>query len=90
MICLTKMCAGRFQRVFAIDVTKMFHQAFFQGSFCLTNILFVAKSASQAVNYIGAVATEICTAFIFVACRTGSDMSRMLHKRTVSALSGGT
>ncbi len=58
-----KVEAQWFLRVLFVDVTEMFHQTFFERSLGLTNVEFIAVSASEAIDDICAVATEVDTAF---------------------------
>ena len=49
--------------VFFVDVIKVFHQPFLDGSLGLAHIEFVAFSAMQAINHVATVAFEISAAF---------------------------
>ena len=63
----------------------MFHQSPFEGPLCLAHIGFVAVSAFEAINDIGAVAGKVRTAFERFACRGRGNGTTVIHERAVSA-----
>ena len=82
------MSANWFFLVFPFDVTKMHDKPVHKSVFCLSDILFVANSACDAINKVMAFARDVLSGTVCSVSGCAGDPATSVQQRAVVAAVG--